>query len=62
MSKGTGKEGGNKGELLNRRYADKAMLLLSPISLNKSQIQEGQQPANPGLELSYNSRAKSPDS
>lgn len=35
VSKGTGKNR-NGGELLNKRYIDKAMLLLPPTSLNKS--------------------------
>ena len=34
--RGGGHESWNKGEGLNRRYTDEAMVLLFPISLNKS--------------------------
>lgn len=40
--KGRGQESWNKGKRLNRRYADKATVLLSPVSLNKSlKLKEG---------------------
>lgn len=36
QGQGRGHESWNKGEGLNRRYTDEAMVLLFPISLNKS--------------------------